>query len=82
MARKLNESRRKIGYILTIKHEAGFKKGEWERVGFVEPTRELVHKYRQSNYPTIKTYTVTGVRVNSTPIIEDNKQSERKGVRL
>lgn len=66
--RRDNLARKKVGYALRIQHEIGPKKGEWEMVGFVEPHRDVCIEYRKKNYPTVKNYTITGVRIDLTPV--------------
>lgn len=70
-------ARKKIGWALRIQHEIGLRKGEWEQVGFIEPSRSLLLEYKQRNHPTVKNFTIMGVRVDSRPVTVETKPIDR-----
>lgn len=72
-----NLARKKIGYALTIQLENGPKKGEWERVGFVEQHPDQVRAYKDRHYPSIKNFKVQGVRVDLRPLVDESKPQDR-----
>ncbi len=69
--RKDNLARKKVGYQLRIVQEFGPNKGQWERVGYLENTKSECLAYKDKHYPNVKKFSVTGVRFDARPVIDD-----------
>ena len=67
-----------IGWHLRINRSGERGSVNWERVGFVFNSKYEAEQFLKSRYPAVKSYTITGVNINTVPF-EGRKDNKNAG---